>query len=59
MPSRVPPPRCPKCNSLITERLPFTAKGSAPAVYSCMECGYEWRVPAADTVTVPFVLAAW
>jgi hypothetical protein len=31
----------------LTERLPFAGAGILPPVYSCVECGYVWRIPLA------------
>jgi hypothetical protein len=38
-------PPCPKCQSIHTERLPFT--GSMVPVYTCYDCGHIWRRPMA------------
>jgi len=38
-------PRCPKCQSELTERLPFLTDDSPQPVYSCDACGHIWREP--------------
>jgi uncharacterized Zn finger protein len=42
---------CPRCCTLVTERLLYSAHSES--LYLCPECGHAWRKPRAQTKSDP------